>query len=299
MIRFSVIIPNLNSPTIGLTIRSLENQGYPAEQIIVVGMDKFGLVHESDLIHFDRSDVPLSPARARNRGSRQAYGEVLVFIDADCIAQPDWLLILSRRFMDPGVSVVGGGVDFLSTNYWTLSDNISMFHEFLNLTPSGERNQLPSLNLAIRRPVFELIGGFDEHYPRPSSEDADLTIRLRRDGYRLYFDPKAIVAHRPPRNRLRDLVFHGYYQGKYSTKVDPRYGGQEALHGLLRTRIGLIGCSMLLAAAVTIRIFIHVPALLKFWYTAPAIFLEKMAWCFGAANHPPISFWKTKISSLP
>ncbi len=286
MMRFSVIIPNLNSPIVGQTIQSLEHQSYPPYQIIVVGMDKDHLVHETDLVHFDHSDIPLSPAKARNRGSSQADGEILVFIDADCIAEPGWLAVLSERFKDPSISIVGGGVNFFSANYWTLSDNISMFYEYLANLPAGERRQLPSLNLAIRRQFFEQIGGFDERYPRASSEDADLTIRLRQQGCRLYFEPAAIITHRPPRNRLKDLLRHGYFQGMYSTKVDPRYAGQEGLRGLFRTRFGLVFFSVWLAAGATMRVFIRVPALLSFWYTAPAIFLAKMAWCFGAAAHP-------------
>jgi len=295
MIRFSVIIPNLSAPTIGRTVDSLESQAYPPYKVIVVGMDKYNLIHETGLVHFDRSDVPLSPAKARNRGAAQTGGDVIVFIDADCIAQPNWLTVLAERFSDPAVTVVGGGVDFHSRNYWTLADNISMFYEYLAIQPAGERMQLPSLNLAIRRKVFEQVGGFDERYPLPSSEDADLTIRLRKLGNRLYFEPGAVVAHEPPRNRMRDLLRHGFYQGMYSTKVDPRYAGEMGLPGLLRSRIGIACLSPFLAAWVTVRAFSKYPALLRYWYTAPAMFLAKMAWCIGAAARPDDTAWRQKV----
>jgi len=180
MIRFSVVIPNLQTPTVGQTVESLEHQSYTPCQVIVVGMDNHNLIRETDLVHFDHSDVPLLPAKARNRGAAQAQGDVIAFIDADCIAQPDWLSVLAERFTDPAVNVVGGGVDIRSHNFWTLADNIGMFYEYLTSRPSGLRQQLPSLNLAIRRQVFHDIGGFDEI--RLTSEDSDLTFRLRRQG---------------------------------------------------------------------------------------------------------------------
>jgi cellulose synthase/poly-beta-1,6-N-acetylglucosamine synthase-like glycosyltransferase len=291
MIRFSIIIPTLHTPTLGRTVESLACQTYAPYQVIVVGMDKYNLVREIEWVHFDRSDVPLSPAKARNRGTVQAQGDVIVFTDADCIAQPDWLFVLSERFADPAVVVVGGGVDFRSDNYWTLSDNISMFYEYLAIHQAGERMQLPSLNLAIRREAFEQVGGFDERYPRSSNEDGDLTIRLRLQGHRLYFEPRSVVAHQPFRNRLWDLLKHGYYQGMYSTKLDSRYVGEKGLPGWLRTRVGLICLPPLLSAGVMVRAFSKFLALLRYWYIVPAMFLSKMAWYFGAGFRPDEKMW--------
>jgi glycosyltransferase involved in cell wall biosynthesis len=291
MIRFSVIIPNLNSPTIGQTIESVKRQTYEPYQVIVVGMDQYNQIRETDLVHFDHSEIPLPPAKARNRGAALADGDVIVFIDADCIAQPNWLAILANCFADPKVSVVGGGVDFHSDNYWTLSDNISMFYEYLSMHPSGVKPQLPSLNLAILKQVFKDIGGFDERYPHPSSEDADLSFRLRQQGHRLYFEPSAVVLHKPPRNRMHDMLQHGYYQGMYSTKVDPRYASEPGLPKLLRTRFGVACFSPLLALGVTFRIFIKYPMLFRYWYTAPAILLSKLSWCLGAAARPKKTIW--------
>lgn len=284
----SVIIPNLNSPVIDETIKALEQQSYDrsAYEVIVVGLDKYGIVKESDVVHFDQCEQPLSPARARNRGAQKASGEVLIFTDADCIPEQNWLAILANSLSDPSINVLGGGVLFDTKNYWRLSDNLSMFYDYLAFHPPGNKPQLPSLNLAVRRKVFEAVGGFDERYPYPSGEDADLTIRLKKNGYCLYFEPRAVVFHAPTRSNLRDLLLHGYYQGKYSTKVDKRYKLDSELPGFLGTRLGLIIFSPILATGSTLRIFGRYKNLLRYWFTAPAIFLAKLAWCVGAAAHP-------------
>ncbi len=286
---FTVIIPNLHTPSIDRAIASLENQTFEHRdfEVIVVGMDRYNRVKDSSLVRFDRSDRPLSPAQARNRGAAQSQAEVVVFIDADCAAHPDWLSIFYDCFRSSERQVIGGGIEFDAQNYWTLADNLSMFHDYMATLPPGEKKQLPSLNLAIRRVAFNDIGGFDERYPRASGEDADLTIRLRRKGCRLYFEPRAIVKHAPGRDRLIDLLRHGYYQGMYSTKVDPRYAGQEGLAFPFRSRAGLLIGSPLLAPASALNMFRVHPKIRRYWYTLPAVLLAKLAWCFGAANRPP------------
>ena len=284
----SVIIPNLNSPVINRTIEAFNRQQYDLQQIeiIVVGLDEPGLIRTSSQVLFDDTDRPFSPAAARNRGAAQARGAIIAFTDADCIPHPDWLQRIIRKFEDPSVNVVGGGVEFDTQHYWSLVDNLSMFYEYLSLHPPGERGQLPSLNLALRSQVFHELGGFDERYLRPAGEDADLTIRLRQKGYRLDFEPQAVVYHAPPRHHFSDMLRHSFYQGMYSTKIDPRYAGKEGLPGPLRTRLGVTLAAPVLAALVTASIFTKYPPLLRYWRTLPGIYISKIAWCLGAARHP-------------
>lgn len=288
MIRYSVVIPVLKTPTVHRTIEALRRQDFGASryEVIVAGMLTREALPEGDPVRFYALDVPLSPAAARNRGAASATGQIIAFTDADCIPAPDWLSVLEQRFSDPSVAVVGGGVAFEQGNYWTLADNIGTFHEYLTTRPSGLRSLLPSLNLAIRRDVFLAVGGFDERYPRPAGEDSDLCIRLRRQGHRLHFEPRAVVTHAPPRDRFIHLLRHGYCQGKYSVKVDPRYRDVEGLPAFMRTRPGVLLSGPAIAAAVTLRIMIQNAGLWRYWYTLPAIFCSKLFWCIGAANHP-------------
>ena len=284
---FSVIIPNLNSPTIDKTIISLENQAINQKwfEVIIVGMDTHNLIIENELIKFIRSRNPMSPAKARNVGAKQANGEILVFLDADCQPDSNWLRILTERFSSPNTTIVGGGVYFAMNNYWNTVDNVTFFHEYLYFKKSGQRELLPSLNLAIRKSVFDIIGGFDERYPSPSGEDADLTIRLRNAGHTLEFEPKAIVLHDSDRSRFKELLLHSYIEGKYSTKVDPRYNHEAGIPLWLRNRIGILIIAPILSVLVTTRIMVTPKIFKKYWYTIPFIYLSKLAWCFGAANH--------------
>ncbi|GAB4483782.1 MAG: hypothetical protein OHK0031_07390 [Anaerolineales bacterium] len=279
MPHFSVIIPTLHSKTLARTLAALQQQTVGASniEVIVVGMDLD--LKSGEWGEFYPTEQPLPPGAARNRGASNAGGEIFAFIDSDCIPAPDWLAVLAERFTDPQITVVGGGVTFSAENYWALADNISMFHDYLSSLPPGEREQLPSLNLAIRRQVFLEGGGFDNH--RRTGEDSDLTIRLKEHGHALYFEPCAIVQHAPHRNRAVDFFRHHFLHGLHSVKFDPRYT-KRGVERFLGNPWALLAVSPVLAVGITAKIFFENKYLWHYWYTAPAIGAAKLIWCFGA-----------------
>ena len=59
----------------------------------------------------------------------------------------------------------------------------------------GRRTTAPGRRLAIPRALFERLGGFDEHFAPAYYEDADLAMRVRAAGYRVYYQPAARVVH--------------------------------------------------------------------------------------------------------
>lgn len=289
--KFSVIIPNLNSTLINQTLDSLETQIYPRDQyeVIVVGLDEPGLVRSSDLVKFDRTERKYSPAEARNRGAYQSKSEILLFIDADCIASENLLSLYNHFFLNQAIAGIGGGIRFSKNNYWMMADNIALFYEHLDTQPPRPVRQLPSLNLAVRRNAFNRVGGFDEkRYPMPAGEDFDFTYRLTLAGYHLVFEPNAWVFHHPQRNSLKDLWRHGYTIGRYSTKIDKRYP-DLAFPKWMNQKHSLIGLAAFMALYVSVRVYIKNLKLLRYIHLLPAIYISKIAWCFGAANSPRLS----------
>jgi len=285
--RISIVIPNLQSPIIDETLRSIRNQSFDLSQVevIVVGRDRYGLVREDGLVRFLDTGHPVAPAVARNLGLSQASGEIVVFTDSDCIAAQDWLANLMAAYhAEPDRTVVGGAVAFDAHNYWTLADNISTFYRFLPSREPGERLHLPSLNFSAHRQVLQAVGGFDERYPQPTGEDTDLSLRLRQAGHSVYFEPGAVVYHHPPRQSLSALLRHAWNFGRYTPRMRPEYGDLLNWPAFLRQPALVLALSPLLAAGVTTRIFVEDAELRRYWRTAPAIFLAKLAWCAGAAQ---------------
>lgn len=281
----SVIIPNLSSPIVDQTVASLHKQTYRATglETIVIGLDEPGLVLRDENVRFISTRQPVCAAAARNIGIEEAKGRFLVFIDADCVAAPDWLDKLMARHQR-GEDVVGGSVWFAADNYWTLCDNISMFHEFLPSRKPGPRPYLPTLNLSVRREVAQEVGKFDESFPGASGEDIDWTIRIRQLGHELYFEPAAVVYHLPERQTFRSILAHWWRSGQSMVRVRLRYADVLHTPSLVKSPVWLLGLSPLVSAYVTQRTFLRNPSLLRYLHTLPVVFLTKMAWCLGAAR---------------
>ncbi len=283
--RPSIVIPTLNAPGIQRTLASLRQQrGTTAQpEIIAVGRDEPGLIEPfAGLIWLD-TGRPMAPAAARNLGAARASGDLLCFLDADCETAPDWLATVQRAFCDPAVTVLGGGVAFDDDRYWTLADNIATFYPYLSTAPAGEREQLPSLNLCLRRSAWQEVGGFDERYPFPAAEDSDWCLRARRAGHSLRFEPQAVVWHRPSRTTAPDLWRHAVRFGAYSVKVDPRHDPPMGRPLVLRHWLPLLAAAPALAAAVTARAYRN-RALWPYLAALPAVYLAKLGWCWGAAQ---------------
>lgn len=280
----SVIVPNLNSPTLNQTLDSLLEQTYDGSyEIIVVGQDKFDNKKKYPVVKFIE-EKPLSPAKARNLGVSNSKGSILVFIDSDCVADKNWLRIIVQTLLEDDMRIVGSAVTSSMNNYWTLSDNISSFHDYMTWTSAGERDQLPSIGLAIRRKNFIDVGMFNEKYPFPAGEDSELTTKLKLSGYKLIFQPQAILLHNPQRSSLFQVLRHAYLYGSNSIKVNPEYQHVLKIPFILRNWVLMIILSPILSLYVTLKIVFFQNLPLEFWKTLPIVFLAKIAWCFGASS---------------
>lgn len=286
-LKLSVIIPNLHSPIIDQTIQSLLDQETSCTfEIVVVGMDRFKIVESfGPQVTFLKTENPTPPAIARNLGVSVATGDLLLFIDADCIAASNWIeehLRVHKKSM-PNV-VVGGGVVFPKGHYLTLADNVSSFHEFMLHIPSGEKDFLPSLNLSIPRKVFEMVGGFNPDYPYPAGEDTDLTMRIKKEDVPLLFNPRAIITHLPRRHTFADLFKHAYRFGKYSIKADPTQWDILYVPFPLRHWLLTVLFSPILAMSVILKMVFKESLPFEYWHTLPVIYFLKISWCIGFTN---------------
>ncbi len=280
----SVIIPSLNSPIIDRILDRLRAQSAWAnlDEILVVGKDDAGLVGKSERVRLVDTGEKVNAPRARNIGINEAKNDLLVFLDSDCLPSQAWLQ-QHIAAQEAGYQVVGGGIIPDGDNYWSRSYNLSMFHEYFSNTLQGARPYLPTLNLSVQREAIAAGGTLDEKLAR--GQDIEWTVRMAKAGYGLYLWPLAAVYHQHNRTTFgqvwRDCARSGYYMREI------RLANPQALQapGILRHRKLILFLSPAIAAWVTGRIVIgHRQTFGRHWQTIPAIYMTKIAWCWGASR---------------
>ena len=124
--------------------------------------------------------------RSRNFGIGKATGDVIAFIDGDCIANPFWLREI-RHSIEGGADVVAGKTISMGLRSWEELDRVELNYRGFDLS-------YPSCNLAFRKAVLDEIGGFDDWFI--TAEDIDLNLRAVKAGFSISYNPKAVVYHR-------------------------------------------------------------------------------------------------------
>lgn len=279
----SVIIPNLDSATVDRTVRAVQAQvglaGPP--EILVVGRDAPGRLAGIAGIRVIHTDRALYPGAARNLGIEAASRELLAFTDADCEPEPDWLLRLLEAHL-AGHTVIGGAVTYDPEPYWTLADNLSMFHEVDAALPAGPRPYLPTINLMVHRSAVAAAGLMDPDLR--CGEDLDWTLRLGMAGHPPSFQPSARVRHRPPRADWRSAWRHWERSGAWMVGVRRRHRGKLSAPWWLERPALVLLLAPAIALLATARLYGAGKPGRRFPRTLPAVYLTKLAWCWGAAR---------------
>ena len=168
-----------------------------------------------------------------NRGLIAARGHIVAFTDDDCIVDKSWLENIVRWYRYPRVGGVGGRVVPVEHDaMWTpkrrrhpgvvgrvlrSGEVVSNFD--LNVGPVLV-DCLPGANMSFRRDLLLRAGGFSRAYEGNAYRfETDLSLRVKRLGYRIVFDPKAVVYHRrAPRGGARVGAYEwNYWFGRNHT----------------------------------------------------------------------------------
>lgn len=231
----SVIIPVRNRPEkIAACLDSLGQIDYPLgrTEIIVVddaSEDRTPEVASRYPVNLIPLKEPKQASFCRNRGAQTAKGEILAFVDSDCLTDPLWLRELLPAFKDPSVGAVGGLVDSHSLKdglerYEKVRSSLNMGLRFKSSHEGDLFFYVPSCNLLVRRELFLGIGGFrtDMHV----GEDVDLCWRLQDEGYHVEYRPVGRVLHKH-RNKLRAFCRRRFDYGTSEPLLQHRHPNRE------------------------------------------------------------------------
>jgi len=226
--KFSIIIPVKHiTNDLRETINYCKEVDYPDFEIIVLPDNKVN--KEFSEVEF----IPtgnVTPSKKRDIGAKHSSGDILAFIDGDAFPKKDWLRNASKYFKDDNVGAVGGpGITPDSDGFLQKASG----EVYSSLLGGGkftyryipqkkiEIDDFPSMNLLVRKSVFEEIGGFKTNFW--PGEDTVLCLNITKKlGKKIIYAPDVVVYHHrrplfiPHLLQVYSYALHrGYFAKKY------------------------------------------------------------------------------------
>ena len=309
----SVVVPAYNAAsTIGVCVAALRNQTIDRPYEIIVVDD--GSSDETAAVARAAGATVLStprgrPAAARNAGIRAAQGAIVCCTDADCTPRPDWLAEIARPFDDPAAIACKG--TYASRQPSLIARFVQLEYEdkYDLLREQESIDFIDTYSAAYRRDVLLANDGFDERFDY--LEDQELSFRLAARGYRMVFQPAAVVEHLHSatlRAYLRKKGIIGYWKAQVVRRFPGRAAADSHTPQVMKVQMllalvilaalgaalllapfagrwGVPGITLLAPAAVGVALFIltTVPFARKCWTKDRAVALAAPALLFGRA----------------
>lgn len=286
--KISVVIPSYNSEkTIVPCLESIVNQDFRMPfEIIVADNSVDSTPHivrkefpQVTLIHIDQKT---DPGTARNIGVKKAKGDIIAFIDSDCVARPGWLSGISLEHRSEYAAVGGPVINGNPQSIISWAGYLIEFSEWLPGNPKGFVKHIPTCNISYKRGIFERFGYFFSPPLPPSGalqEDFLYNFKLTEAGERMLFVPKIAVWH-TNRTKLRHFLIHQNKRGQSGFEIRKTIPIRGAF---------LVNYPFLAPLLLPIRVFTITARFLKrppasvltFLYSLPFVVLGIACWIAG------------------
>jgi len=183
------------------------------------------------------------PAAARNRGAELARGQILVFIDDDCIAPTTWLPSIEQALRSQPVAAVGGSIrnQLHGNAYACVHDEMNRFISARLEREEGKAWYRATGNFACWASVFRKSGGLDERFST-GGEDREFVARLIKAGERVVHAREILVDHLH-KFTLASFLIHFFREGRGSYllfRIVAREKGLPVTHLSLKEYIDLL-----------------------------------------------------------
>jgi len=221
--RCSVIIPAHNAAaTIAACLESVIRQSLPRSDYEIIVVDDGSIDNSPEII----KDYPVrfieqkkaGPAAARNNGATAARGDILVFTDADCELDFNFLEnIIAPIEKNHEIVGVQGSYKTRQSTFVSRFAQAEIIGRYKRMAKNKYIDFIGTYAAAYDRKVFGEQGGFDAGFSAASGEDAEFSYKLHKNGYKMVFSPEAFVFHHHPSDLklyLKSKFYRGYWRAR-------------------------------------------------------------------------------------
>ena len=211
--KVSIIIPAFNEEKyLPICLDSISKLDWPKQDLEVIVVDN-GSRDQTCRIAESWGAILLKDSTKnvsglRNLGAGKATGDILAFVDADCVVAEDWLSAASKYFTDYKVSAWGSPPDIPENSTWVQKAWLIVRQKEKDV---GNVDWLESMNLFVRKDIFLKTGGFDETLV--TCEDVDFSYRVSRFG-RIMADRSIKVVHLGEAATVKVFIRKELWRGK-------------------------------------------------------------------------------------
>ena len=266
----SVILPVLNEePHLAESVMAILAQDYAGifEVILALGpsRDRTNKVAEELAARDSRVKLVANPsgktAAGLNLAIAASMSPVIVRVDGHAKIPNNYLSLAIAILQETGAVNVGGVMAAEGVTKFEIAVSRAM-RSALGVGASrfhtgGKAGEVDTVYLgAFRREAINAIGGFDERYTR--AQDWELNHRLRKNGGKIYFDPRLQVSYRP-RPNLNKLAKQYFQYGRWRRVVSRSHPGTVNLR-YLAPPLTLAGTLASLLFGLLINPVLYLPA---------------------------------------
>ena len=216
----SVIVPVHDSLVyLPRSLAAIKKTEYPDFELIVVDDRSEDGTLECAKIYADlvlQMEKRGGPGKARNRGAAESRGSILCFFDADVEIKPQTVgLIVCFFEKNPSAGALFGSYDDTPEGQNFFSQYKNLFHHFIHQRSSEKAATFFGACGAVRREVFNRMGGFPETYSFPAIEDVELGYLMTGKGITVCLAKDIQVKH------LKKWTFWNLFRSDIKARAIP------------------------------------------------------------------------------
>lgn len=221
--KVSIIIPAFNEEKfLPLCLDSISRLNWPKDRFEIIVIDNGSTDNTCRIAESYHAVVLKDPAKnvsgLRNLGAMNAGGDILAFVDADCIVSEDWLMEAEKYFNKKQYVAWGSPPGIPHNATWVQK---AWYIVRQKETAVEKVDWLESMNLFVRKHEFLQINGFDESLV--TCEDVDFSYRITQFGL-IVSDPSIKAQHLGEADTVRVFIKKEIWRGRGNIKGAFKHG---------------------------------------------------------------------------